>query len=224
MPEELFRQVIAAAVVLACIAFVVQAAVVVAFYGAVRKMQKKVEDLSDRVSPFMAKVEPVIEKVGPLFDKAGPLVERIGPMMDATSEGLGRLMPVIDRTAVVVGRIGEVAATANQIVADARPRINELSEEAVAAAHSARQHLDQIGGLLHEATNRARARLEQIDESVGNTVGQVEQVGGAMKRAVMSPVRNANGLAAGISAAVATLVHPRKSSPDSATQDEEMFI
>jgi hypothetical protein len=45
-----------------------------------------------------------------------------------------------------------------------------------------------------------------------------------MKRAVMRPVREANGLAAGISAAVSTLVRPRKSSPDAATQDEEMFI
>jgi len=46
-----------------------------------------------------------------------------------------------------------------------------------------------------------------------------------MKRAVMRPVREANGIAAGISAAVSTLVkRPRKSSVDSATQDEEMFI
>jgi hypothetical protein len=54
---------------------------------------------------------------------------------------------------------------------------------------------------------------------------QVEQVGDAMIRSVMRPVREVNGIAAGISAAVATLVKkPRKYSVDSATQDEEMFI
>jgi hypothetical protein len=41
----------------------------------------------------------------------------------------------------------------------------------------------------------------------------------------MRPVREVNGLAAGISAVVSTLVRGhRRSSVDSATQDEEMFI
>jgi hypothetical protein len=71
--------------------------------------------------------------------------------------------------------------------------------------------------------DRAKQRLEQIDHSVDATIEQLEQVGGAMKRAVMRPVREVNGVAAGISAAVSSLVR-RKSSVDSATQDEEMFI
>ena len=47
-----------------------------------------------------------------------------------------------------------------------------------------------------------------------------------MKRAaVMRPVLEVNGLAAGISAAVSTLMKgSRKSSVDTAVQDEEMFI
>ncbi len=53
---------------------------------------------------------------------------------------------------------------------------------------------------------------------------QIGQVGDAVKRAAMRPVREVNGLAAGISAAVSLLVKGRKSSVDSATQDEEMFI
>jgi ABC-type transporter Mla subunit MlaD len=118
----------------------------------------------------------------------------------------------------------QVLAGANQVVADARPRISEFSDQAVAVARSSREQVEQIGDLLHDATGRARARLEQIDQSIENTVEQVGQMGDAMKRAVMRPVREANGLAAGISAAVSTLVHPRKSSPDAATQDEEMFI
>jgi hypothetical protein len=41
----------------------------------------------------------------------------------------------------------------------------------------------------------------------------------------MRPVREVNGLAAGISAVVATLVKgARRSSVDVATQDEELFI
>ena len=50
-------------------------------------------------------------------------------------------------------------------------------------------------------------------------------MGGTVKRAVMRPVLEVNGVAAGISAAVSTLFKgSRKPSVESATQDEEMFI
>jgi hypothetical protein len=130
----------------------------------------------------------------------------------------------VEQAGPAVERARQVLTNTNQIIVEARPRIGEFSDEAVAAAQSVRQQVQRIGELLHDAGDRARARLEQIDESVEHTVGQVGQVGDAMKRAVMRPVREANGLAAGISAAVSTLVRPRKASPDSATQDEEMFI
>jgi hypothetical protein len=85
--------------------------------------------------------------------------------------------------------------------------------------------VDRIGELLGEAGSRAKERLEQIDRSVDNTVEHLEQAGDVMKRAVMRPVKEVNGLAAGISAAVSALAHgKRRQSVDHATQDEEMFI
>jgi len=66
--------------------------------------------------------------------------------------------------------------------------------------------------------------MDQIDHTVEHTVEQVEHVGDAVKRAAMKPVRELNGLAAGVSAAVSSLVKGRKYSVDTATQDEEMFI
>ena len=88
-----------------------------------------------------------------------------------------------------------------------------------------KQQVEQIGASLQNAADIAKTRLEKIDTAVDNTVEQVEDVGAAMKKAVMRPVREVNGLAAGISAAVSTLVRvQRKYSVDHATQDEEMFI
>jgi ABC-type transporter Mla subunit MlaD len=237
MSDPIFRVVITAAVALACIAFMVQAAVAIAFYRAVRKIQETVDDLSDSVQPLLAKVHPVIDKMTPVIEKAGPVVDRLGPMSDGATQTLERLKPVIEKTVAVIGKVGTVAdhavpvvdgarqvvAHANEIVVEVRPQITHFSEEAVATVHSCRDQVERVGSLLHDATDRARARLEQIDESVENTVGQVSNVGGAMKRAVLRPVREANGLAAGISAAVSSLV-AKKASPGVATQDEEMFI
>jgi len=224
---------------MASIVFVVQAVVAIAFYRTARKTQAKVEELVDAVAPVLSKIGPVMEKMSPVIDEVGPVIERIAPLMDKTGEAIERLGPVIERTGEVVksvrlvveqtGPVVEnarlVLASANQVVGDFRPRISQVSDEAVAIARASRQQVDRIGALLTDASGRARARLDQIDHSVENTVEQVGQVGDAMKRAVLRPVREANGLAAGISAAVSTLVKgPRKSSVDGATQDEEMFI
>jgi len=203
--------VVTAAVALASIAFVVQAMAMFAFYRVARRMQQKVGPLADQA-------EPVIGKLGPMIGEIGLAAQRFVPMIDKVGLAAGKVAPVADR-------VESVLATANRIMEENRPRISELSGEAVEIVRSGREQVERIGELLHEAGDCARTRLEQIDQAVESTVEQVGQVGDAVKRAVLRPVREVNGLAAGISAAVATLVHhSRKPSVDQATQDEEMFI
>jgi ABC-type transporter Mla subunit MlaD len=224
--------VVAAAVLVACLAFVVQAGVVLALYRLTRKMQ-------ERTAGFMELAEPVLAKVEPVLERAGPVIERFGPALDAINDTAARLgpavdrfLPVIDKTIVVVDRAGvlvqrvsQVTATANLIMQDARPRIAHISDETLAIVRSGREQVERVGDLLHDAGDRARARLEQIDQGVESTVNQIENVSEAVKSAVLRPVREVNGIAAGISAAVSALVRGQhKSSVDSATQDEEMFI
>jgi len=79
MSEELFRIVITAAVGLACIAFIVQAGVVLALYRAARKMQDKVEPLMERAKPIMERVPVLMDKAKPAVEKTGPLVESVPP-------------------------------------------------------------------------------------------------------------------------------------------------
>ena len=211
MTEDTFRMVVTAAVALASIAFVVQAMAMFALYRVARRMQQKVGPLADQA-------EPVIGKLGPMISEIGLAAQRLGPMIDKVGLAAGKVAPVADR-------VESVLATANRIMEENRPRISELSGEAVEIVRSGREQVERIGELLHDAGDCARARLEQIDQAVESTVEQVGQVGDAVKRAVLRPVREVNGLAAGISAAVATLVHhSRKPSVDQATQDEEMFI
>jgi methyl-accepting chemotaxis protein len=237
--EDTFRIVVAAAVALACIAFVVQAVATFAVYRVARKIQRKVEPLADQAEPVIGKFGPMIDKIGLAADNLAPAADSIGVAAGKVGFAAGRIGlavdragPVIDgigvvadKVAPVVDEVGMVLANTNRIVEDTRPRIAELSGEAVEIAKSARQQVERIGELLHDAGDRARTRLEQIDQTVESTVEQLGQVGDAMKRAALRPVREVNGLAAGISAAVSTLVHhSRKPSVDQATQDEEMFI
>jgi len=232
MSEETFRIVVAAAVLLACMAFVVQAGIVVALYRLTRKMQDKTADFMANTEPLLAKVEPVLDKVGPVIDRIGPALDNVAAAALKVGPAMDRMLPVLDKAGVVVDRAGvlvqsanQVTLSTNQVIQELRPRIAGVSEEAVAIMRSGREQVERVGDLLHDAGDRARARLEQVDESVEKTVHQIENVSGAVKNAVLRPVREVNGIAAGISAAVSTMVHgQRRSSVDSATQDEEMFI
>jgi len=154
-------------------------------------------------------VSALIEKAGPAVEKAGPAFEKAGPL--------------IDNLAHVAGKAEKLVASVNLLVDDARPKIAEISDEAVAIVRTGRDQVERVGELLQDAAGRARTRMDQIDRSVDTTVQQVEQVGESMRRAVMRPVREVNGVAAGISAAMSALAR-KKSAVDSATQDEEMFI
>jgi hypothetical protein len=211
MPDDLFRLVVAIAVMLACIAFLVQAFMTIALYRVGRQVQQKLAPLIDKGDEAVARAVPMIDRVGPLLDNAAVVIHKAGP--------------VVDQAKSTVERATHVVATAGQILEDVRPRVVEISSDCAAIARSGREQVDRVGNLLHNASDRAKERLDQIDRSVDNTVEQVEQVSEAVKRAALRPVREVNGLAAGISAAVSTFVHgSRRSSVDHATQDEEMFI
>src|SRR5581483_6069455 len=118
-------------------------------------------------------------------------------------------------------RAEPILATTRQILEENKPRIAEVSVEAVEIEREAREQADRISELLAESADRAKARLAQIDRTVDETVEQVEQVGGAVKTAVLKPVKEVNGLMAGMKAAISTFASgSRRPSVDHVTQDE----
>ena len=225
MTDDIFRIAIVVGVGLACVAFMVQAIVVVALFRRVGKLQARTEPLLERARPILDRIEPLVERITGLIEKAGPAVEKAGPAIEKAGPAIEKAGAAADRLRVVAERAEKVLASANRVIDEARPQVVSFSHEAVDIARIGREQVERVGELLHDAAAKAQERLGQIDHSVESTIEQVEQVSGAMRRAVLKPVREVNGLAAGISAAVSTLVgRSKKSSVDTAVQDEEMFI
>jgi len=144
----------------------------------------------------------------------------------ATRKMQRKVSPIIDKVSPIIDKVDPIVETVGKIVEEARPQIAEIGQEAVEIAKSARKQVERVGDVLSDASGRAKERLEQIDRSVDATIEHIEHAGGSVKRAMIKPVREINGIAAGISAAVSTLAHGQqhKSSVDHATLDEEMFI
>jgi ABC-type transporter Mla subunit MlaD len=211
MSEDAFRIVVTVAVILICIAFIMQSFVMMALFGVVRKMQRKIAPLIEKGEAVATSAVPVIEKVKPLAEQAAATLQKAGPALEKAGPAMEKVTAIL--------------ASTHQILEETRPRIVEITSDGAAIIKSGREQAQNLGGLLQDAGTRARARIEQIDRSVDNTVEQVEQIGENVKRAAMRPVREVNGIAAAISATVSTLVRgSRRPSVEHATQDEEMFI
>lgn len=104
------------------------------------------------------------------------------------------------------------------------PRMMDISTDAIEISKSAREQMTRLGELLKEFSERARAQVARIDGAVEQTVGNVQHAGESVKDAVLKPVREVNGVLAGIRTAISVYSHGRRHTVDHATQDEEMFI
>ena len=138
----------------------------------------------------------LLRSVKQLKEKVEPLAEKAGPVLDMAHSTAVQLMP----------------------------RVMAVSADAVEISKSAREQVTRAGELLKEFSDRARAQVARIDGAVDQTVGSVQHAGESVKDAVLRPVREVNGVLAGIRTFVSVFSHGRRQSVDHATQDEEMFI
>jgi hypothetical protein len=104
------------------------------------------------------------------------------------------------------------------------PKLLVFSNEAMELSKAAREQVNRLGDLLTEFAQQAKAQVARIDGAVESTVGSVQHAGESVKDAVLKPVREVNGVLAGIKTAISVYSHGRRQSVDHATQDEEMFI
>jgi ABC-type transporter Mla subunit MlaD len=231
MSDGVFRWIVSAGVLLVAAVFVVQALTAVAISRALRLMQGKIAGFLASAEPAVARLDPMIERATVLMDTATPqikiagaTIEKAGPVLERARVTIDKAAAAIDRAGPLIDQAKTTLANANLAIEENRPKVSEITEQVAGIARTSREQVDRLGALVEDAGDRARARLAQIDDTVTDAVEQVGEVGNALKRAAMRPVREANGVAAGISAAVSTFVKGRKYPPDMATQDEEMFI
>jgi uncharacterized protein YoxC len=137
---------------------------------------------------------------------------------ESAKEAQGRFSPLL-------AHLEGILANTDKILEENRSRVAEITGQTLAITKAAREHATRIGELIDETNSRAKARIVQIDETVGQTINQVEQASEAVKGAVLKPVKEVNGIVAGVKAAINSYAQGgRHNSPDHVTQDEEMFI
>ncbi len=139
MPEDIFRWVVAIAVVLSAAAFLVQAFLVLGLYRSFKDLQRRLNGLADRA-------EPILQATRQMVDENRPKIHQI--TTEATE--------IIKMARVEVGRISELV---NETSDRARVKIASLdaalgdaaenvSQTASSVGHAVLRPLREVNGIL----------------------------------------------------------------------------
>jgi hypothetical protein len=117
-----------------------------------------------------------------------------------------------------------LAGEARKAVEELRYSSGELLADMRALTASSRKQMDKVDVILTDLSESARVQLGRIDKSLQENLEKFEETAAAVQQTVMTPVRQAHGIAAAINAFLGHLAAGRRPRVDQATLDEEMFI
>lgn len=129
-----------------------------------------------------------------------------------------KLDPILDASKPIVNNFKETTDAL-------KPKIVKISEHAVEVSQLVVVEAHRYSDLSKDVAARAKAQVAKIDGAVDHTVEQAQEATVAVKGAVLRPIREVDGVLAGLRTGIFTFARGgRRTTVSSATQDEEMFI
>lgn len=109
-------------------------------------------------------------------------------------------------------------------VEDSRRQIVEITTKTSDILDVTRKQLARVDEVMEDATLRARIQLDRAEMVLDDTMNRAQETVALVHGGIMKPLREIQGVAAGLRAAMNYLMRGRNASPATATADEEMFI
>lgn len=131
------------------------------------------------------------------------------------------LMPQVN---AVIGVSKKTADVTLRTVENVEKHIDKIGATSNAILDATKQQVAKIDGLLTDATSRAKVQLERAEMVLDDSMGRAQETVSIVQRSVLRPIREINGLVAGVRTTIAHLGRGGRPTVDHATADEEMFI
>ncbi|MDX1984680.1 MAG: hypothetical protein SFV51_30690 [Bryobacteraceae bacterium] len=122
-------------------------------------------------------------------------------------------------------RAESLMESAQKTLEQSRSQIHDITTKANDILDSTRNQLVHVEGLLTDVSARARVQMDRAELVLDDTFSRVQDTVATLHGGVLRPLREINGVSAGIRAAVGHMLKGAgRPSVAQATQDEEMFI
>lgn len=146
-------------------------------------------------------------------------------LLKAIKESSARLENVANR---LEERTTPVLATAQAILEQAEPRIEEITNNLAQASATVRTNVADLAQATGEIVERARVQAAHLDEVIHATVERVAHTTIFLQDRVITPVRRVQAILSAVSAGMGFLRRVRAQSKGSqlavAEDEDEMFI
>ena len=139
----------------------------------------------------------------------------------ATEEQVKKVVPQVQS---MLPKVEALVASSTSAVDMSRKQIFEITSKASEILDVTRVQLARIDGVLEDASNRAHNQLAHAEMVIDDTVSRAQETVSVVHSGIMKPMREIQGVAAGVRTAIFYLMRGGRPSPAQATADEEMFI
>ena len=136
----------------------------------------------------------------------------------------GQFEELMPRIQTFMTAADQTLAETRQQVAGMSAKVAEITGQAQEVLGMARAQLVRIDNVLSDAAERAKAQMDRVELVLDDTISRVRQTMTALHGGVMRPIREIQGLTAGLHAMFSTLFRGGRPTVAEATHDEEMFI
>jgi hypothetical protein len=135
-----------------------------------------------------------------------------------------KIDPLIPKVESLVVKANTVAEQSGRQITEITTRANAILESSQDIVDSTKRQLAIVEDVVGDAAVRARVQMERVELVLEDTLSRAHETVAVVHDGIMRPLREVNGIAAGVRAALGALARGNRPTVDRATSDEEMFI
>jgi ABC-type transporter Mla subunit MlaD len=124
----------------------------------------------------------------------------------------------------LVPKVDSLVDSTKTAVNQSREQIFEITTRTNEILESTKEQLAIVQDVISDAAARAKVQMERVELVLDDTVSRAHETVATLHSGIMRPLRELNGIAAGIRTALSALARGNRPSVAQATSDEEMFI
>lgn len=127
------------------------------------------------------------------------------------------------KTAPLIPKMDALVESSRAAIEESRTQIRDITQKTGEILVVTRKQLARVDEVLEDAAARARVQMDRAEMVLDDTMNRAQETVALVHSGIMKPLREIQGVQAGVRAALNFLIRGRHNGPV-ATADEEMFI
>jgi len=135
-----------------------------------------------------------------------------------------KINPLVPKVETLVEKANVTVEQSGRQITEITTRTNAILESSKDIVDSTKRQLAIVEEVVGDAAVRAKVQMERVELVLDDTLSRAHETIAVVHDGIMRPLREVNGIAVGVRAALGALARGNRPTVDRVTSDEEMFI